>query len=183
MADTPKNATPLPAALDPNRNEKGQFVEGNKIDNNINGTAYRPSTYRPELVKKVYEYLAIVESTPKKLAAVEDFALWIGEIDENITNWANARIDKTKKLTKNNLKHPDFFTAIKALKSKQKMQLMKDGFYGGREVNAAMAMFLLKCNHGFQETTHIDHTTKGDKMPTPIYGGQAVKPPDDDDDL
>ena len=29
---------------------------------------------------------------------------------------------------------------------------MSDGMYGGREINQAMAIFLLKCNHGMKES-------------------------------
>lgn len=64
--------------------------------------------------------------------------------------------NKTKKRL-----HPEFSYAIKKLKTYQRERLINDGLYGGKKVNAAMAIFLLKANHGMVERTKTDVTTKG----------------------
>ena len=67
--------------------------------------------------------------------------------------------NKTKKRL-----HPEFLNAIKRLKTYQKYKLINDGLYGGKKVNTAMAIFLLKVNHGMVETSKTDVTTKGEPI-------------------
>jgi hypothetical protein len=45
--------------------------------------------------------------------------------------------------------------SIKKLADLQKNQLMNDGMYGGKEVNAGMAIFLLKAVHGLRDQPQI----------------------------
>ena len=43
--------------------------------------------------------------------------------------------------------------AIKRVRHAQKEELQDDGLFGGKECNVAMAIFLLKANHGMVETS------------------------------
>ena len=52
-------------------------------------------------------------------------------------------------------KHHEFTESIKKILIKQKKQLMDDGMYGGKEVNSAMAIFLLKANHGLKDGAQV----------------------------
>ena len=54
--------------------------------------------------------------------------------------------------------------------SKQKQQLIDDGLYGGKKVNAAMAIFLLKANHGMSDGNNIQVNIQV----KPILGGKSV---------
>lgn len=42
-------------------------------------------------------------------------------------------------------------------------------------INCAMAIFLLKVNHGMVEKSQTDITTQGEKLPMPILGGLSAK--------
>jgi hypothetical protein len=135
----------------------------------------RPTKYDPSFASRVDEYITTVLTQPKTLPTVEGFAIFLGVDTDSINNWAKARIkDSNGEKTKERL-HPEFFSAVKRLKSIQKDKLVNDGLYGGRDVNVIMAIFLLKNNHGMADTQNLDHTTKGKEMPTPIYGGQSTK--------
>lgn len=129
----------------------------------------RPTKYNDKMPGQVEEYIqwAIArnrESGIKELIGIEGFAAWLGVTSVSIWGWANKREkDKEGKET-GKLIRSDFFNAIKRLKEMQKAQLMRDGFYGGRDVNANMGIFLLKVNHDMIEVEHVDHTTAGEKL-------------------
>lgn len=135
----------------------------------------RPTKYDPLFVNELANYLAKASKEENCLPTIEGFALHLGVDSDTINNWAKARVkDERGNKTKQRL-HPEFFQAIKRLKTYQKEKLINDGLYGGKAVNTAMAIFLLKANHGMVETNRNDITTKGDKMPVPIFGGLSVK--------
>lgn len=134
----------------------------------------RPTKYRDDFPEKVDEYIKWAEGFNnskggfKELIGIEGFAAWLGVTSVSIWGWANKREkDKDGKET-GKLVRPQFFNAIKRLKEYQKNQLMRDGFYGGRDVNANMAIFLLKVNHDMKEVEHVDHTTDGKPLPIQI---------------
>lgn len=138
------------------------------MDKNQGG---RPTKYDPLFVGKLDKYLTKVSKEKYCLPTVEGFAIYLGVNADTINNWANARAkDEQGNKIKKRL-HPEFLNAIKRLKTYQKEKLMNDGLYGGKTVNATMAIFLLKVNHGMVETSRNDITTKGDKLPLPIMGG------------
>lgn len=94
----------------------------------------RPTKYIPEVIyPKVEEYLSSCGKEQTELPTVEGLALYLGVNADTLFEW-----DK---------KYPEFSESIKKILMKQKTQLMNDGMYGGKEVNAGMAIFLLKCNH------------------------------------
>lgn len=163
------------------RDARGRILRGIAQDNNKNGLTGAPTKYDPTMVDRANEYIKNAVSTKKRLIGVEDFAIQLGVDDTTILNWANAKLKDEKGELTNKRKYPDFFAAIRKIKTLQKYILMNDGLYGGKEVSAPMAIFLLKVNHGMVEVTHTDLTTKGDKLPTPILGGASNVPTDNSD--
>lgn len=115
----------------------------------------RPTKYLEEYVKAVDDYIANLNDTEVPLK--EDFAYRIGVDDDTLDNWGKV--------------HPEFFGALKRIMQKQKIQLINDGIYGGKEVNPTITKLLLQNNHGMKERT--DQTTNDKDMPQPIYGGRA----------
>ena len=107
----------------------------------------RPSEYRPEFIKVAYDYMERCGREATELPTIEGLSLEIGCDNETLLLWGKD--------------HPEFSDALKALKAKQKSQLMNDGLYGGKEVNSPMAIFLLKANHGMIETNALDLNAKG----------------------
>lgn len=114
----------------------------------------RPTKYDPAFIVIAREYIDNCNREQTELPTIEGLALIIGVDTDSIDNWAKQYVD--------------FFGAIKDLKSKQKNQLINDGLYGGKEVNQAMAIFLLKANHGLKESSNLDVTSGGKPLPQPI---------------
>ena len=114
----------------------------------------RPTKYTPDIFPKIEEYLSMCGREQTKLPSVEGLALFLGVNKTTIFEW-----DK---------KYPEFSNYIKKVANKQKEQLMDDGMYGGKEVNASMAIFLLKAIHGLKEA---DPTTLVQVNVSPILGG------------
>jgi hypothetical protein len=63
-------------------------------------------------------------------------------------------------------KHEDFGGAIKRLLATQQDMLQLGGLTN--KWNPTMSIFLLKNNHGFKDSTSIDHTTKGKEIPNKL---------------
>lgn len=100
----------------------------------------RPTKYIPEIIfPKVEKYIASCGREQTALPTIEGLALALDVTSETIGEWSE--------------KYPEFSLTIKRIANKQKEQLMNDGMYGGKEVNAAMAIFLLKANHGLKDGT------------------------------
>jgi len=97
----------------------------------------RPTLYHNGVLSECEEYIAINSSAPS-LPTIEGLSLHLGVSDDTMADWCE--------------KHPEFRAAYKRVFKLQKNQLMVDGMYGGKEVNSAMAIFLLKANHGMIET-------------------------------
>ena len=98
----------------------------------------RPTKYNPEVFAKIEEYMSMCGRENMALPTIEGLAEYIGVISETIKEWTK--------------KYPKFSASIKKLVDRQKNQLMNDGMYGGKEINQAMAIFLLKVNHGMKDT-------------------------------
>lgn len=98
----------------------------------------RPTKYIPEIIfPKIEEYLAMTGKENMSLPSIEGLAAHLGITSETVRDWAD--------------KNPEFSLTVKRIAEKQKLQLMEDGMYGGKEVNASMAIFLLKANHGMKD--------------------------------
>lgn len=102
----------------------------------------RPTKYIPETIfPLIEEYISSCSKEQMELPTIEGLALKIGVIPETILEWGK--------------KYPEFSDAIKKILAQQKLQLMNDGMYGGKEINPAMAIFLLKVNHGMREDPQV----------------------------
>lgn len=125
--------------------------------------AGRPTKYDPSFVEKVEDYILSLNDT--EIPLKEDFAYRIGVDDDTLDNWGK--------------KYPEFFGALKRIMQRQKIQLINDGIYGGKEVNPTITKLLLQNNHGMKERT--DTTTNDKDLPTPIVGGLSSVSTDDSD--
>lgn len=119
-------------------------------------TAGRPTKYRDEFIQKIEEYLQTCGREQTKLPKREDVALLLDVDDETLIEWSKI--------------HPEFSATIKKVDKLQKGELIDDGLFGGKEVNASMAIFLLKANHGMIETNRQEITGKGgEELKTVLY--------------
>lgn len=98
----------------------------------------RPTKYVPDIIyPKIEDYISSCGREQTELPTVEGLALHLGVNPDTLFTWSKE--------------YPEFSEAIKRILALQKKQLMNDGMYGGKEVNSAMAIFLLKVNHGMKE--------------------------------
>ena len=119
----------------------------------------RPSKYDPINIIKVVDYLKTTGREQTKLPTVEGFAIYLGVSKKTLYNWADE--------------HKEFLHALDELMTYQAEQLINDGIYGGKEVNATIVKLLLQNNHGMKE--RVDQTTNDKDIPTPIYGKQSTE--------
>ena len=109
----------------------------------------RPTKYTPDVFKKIEEYMQMCGKEQMSLPSVEGLAVYLDISKETIYQWSKE--------------YKEFSDAIKKIATKQKIQLMDDGMYGGKEINAAMAIFLLKVNHGMREApTNLTQINTGE---------------------
>lgn len=102
----------------------------------------RPTKYIPAIIhSKIEEYLKMCSREQTTLPSIEGLSLHLDINQITIQAWAK--------------KYPEFSAYIKKIAIKQRQQLMNDGMYGGKEVNASMAIFLLKAIHHFKDTPNI----------------------------
>lgn len=117
----------------------------------------RPTKYDPAFIEEVDTYLETTGRENTKLPTKQGFALHIGVDDDTLVEWGKI--------------YPEFSAALKKLMQTQHEQLVNDGIYGGKEVNATIVKLLLQNNHGMKERT--DTTTNDKDIPTPIYGSKS----------
>lgn len=129
--------------------------------------AGRPTKYNPIFVDKVDEYLKTTGKEQTTLPKIESFALYIGVHKDTLYEWAG------KKKKNGKLMYPEFSDSLKKIMLKQAEQLIDDGIYGGKEVNATIVKLLLQNNHGMKERT--DQTTNDKDLPSPIYNGKSTE--------
>lgn len=102
----------------------------------------RPTKYIPEVIYPLIdEYLESCGKEQTELPTVEGLALKLGINPDTVYEW-----DK---------KYPEFSEYLKKISAKQKNQLINDGMYGGKEVNASMAIFLLKAIHKMSDGSQV----------------------------
>jgi len=112
--------------------------------------------YPDNIVELTKKYIQRCGNEQMELPTVEGLAIELDVNDDTLNEWAK--------------KHNDFGEIFRKLKIFQKVQLINGGMYGGKEVNQAMFIFLLKVNHGMIETNKTDITSKGEK----IEGNQII---------
>jgi len=123
----------------------------------------RPTKYNPSFIQIAKAYIDRCGREATELPTIEGLSLELDVDDERIGEYAKE--------------YPEFHATIKELKAKQKLQLMNDGLYGGKEVNSTMAIFLLKANHGLIETNRTELTGENGQ-PITIMAGRGFVPPD-----
>ena len=118
--------------------------------------------------KLAREYLETCGREQTKLPKISEFCReYIGANEDTVNRWINNE-------GKDN---GDLCGAIKRIKEAQAEQLQDDGLYGGKVVNNAMAIFLLKANHGLIEAGRLEITGKdGQQIPIYIFGGGFLPP-------
>lgn len=115
----------------------------------------RPTIYDPIFIDKVKDYLKTTGKEQTSLPTVEGFAIYLDVSRDSLYEWAK--------------KYPEFSDTLKKIELLQKQQLIDDGIYGGKEVNATIVKLMLQNNHGMKERT--DTTTNDKDLPTPIGMG------------
>lgn len=116
----------------------------------------RPTKYNPQFIQEVDNYLSELNDT--HLPKLVSFALRIGVNQETLTEWGKV--------------HPEFSVALSKIMERQQEQLIDDGIYGGREVNAVIVKLLLQNNHGMRDKSDNEHTGK-DGAPLSLLGGAS----------
>lgn len=108
----------------------------------------RPSKYRKEYCKEVDKYLATTGGANMELPMVEGYAIRLGVSTRALYRWAK--------------KHKEFRRTLGRIKLYQKIQLVNDGIYGGKEVNSTIVKLLLQNNHGMKERQDV--TSDNEKL-------------------
>lgn len=114
-----------------------------------------PTKYDPKFNQALDDYLQTTGKEQTSLPTKQGFALYIGVDDETLNEWAKI--------------HKEFSATLRRLMLLQAQQLIDDGIYGGKEVNATIVKLLLQNNHGMKERT--DQTTNDKDLPTPLLSG------------
>ena len=120
----------------------------------------RPTDYDPSMIQQIEEYVLTCGREQTKLPKRVDIALLLDVDDETLIEWGK--------------KYPEFSATLSRVDKLQMSQLMDDGMYGGKEVNARIAQFLLSANHGLKEKTAVDVTSQGERLDVYRYGDTPV---------
>ena len=107
----------------------------NKITKHVGG---RPTKYDPRFVEEVDKYLSETGGDQQHLPKIESLAIRLNVSKKTLYNWAEE--------------HPEFLHALEKIMLYQGEQLIDDGIYGGKEVNATIVKLLLENNHGMRST-------------------------------
>jgi hypothetical protein len=110
----------------------------------------RPTKYDPSFVQAVDEYIATTGKEQTSLPTKQGLALYLNVDDETLNEWAKI--------------YPEFSATLRKLMLKQGEQLINDGIYGGKEVNATIVKLLLQNNHGMKERNDV--TSQDEKIET-----------------
>jgi hypothetical protein len=105
------------------------------------------SHFNPAFNDKVSAYLETCSNENQRLPKRGDVALLLKCNIDTLKAW--EEVDDT------------FRTLMREVDLGQQNCLIDGGFYGGKEVNANFAAFLLKVNHGMIETERKEFTGKG----------------------
>lgn len=110
----------------------------------------RPTKYNPSFVEELDKYLMTTGKEQTSLPTIQGFALHLNVDSDTLNNWASYKDEKGELL------YPEFFGTLRRLKELQAKQLIDDGIYGGKEVNATIIKLLLQNNHGMKEKSETE---------------------------
>lgn len=116
-------------------------------------SAGRPTIFSEETIVKTREYIRDAVPENMSIPTMEGLALHLGVNGDTLVEWAKE--------------NEEFSAAIVDLKMWQKQHLMITGLFGGKEINANVAIFLMRVNHEMIELTRTDITSKGQKLEAP----------------
>lgn len=114
----------------------------------------RPTKYDPSFVQEVYKYLEMTGRDQTSLPKIESLALHLNVNKSTLYEWAKI--------------YPEFSNAMETVMLKQGEQLIDDGIYGGKEVNATIIKLLLQNNHGMKERTDLSTNDKDLSQPQTV---------------
>jgi hypothetical protein len=114
----------------------------------------RPTKYDPSFVQEVYKYLEMTGRDQTSLPKIESLALHLNVNKSTLYEWAKI--------------YPEFSNALEIVMLKQGEQLIDDGIYGGKEVNATIIKLLLQNNHGMKERTDLSTNDKDMNQPQTV---------------
>lgn len=102
----------------------------------------RPTKYNEEILKKTNDYLMKSITETDTHPTIIELSLILGVDDDTIVEWCKI--------------YKEFSASIKAIKKLQEQRLQFNGLNG--KFNNTMSIFLLKCNHGYIETSRQEIT-------------------------
>lgn len=106
----------------------------------------RPTLYDPAMNDMLDEYLKTTGREQTSLPTIEGFAIYLGVTRDTLYEWKKV--------------HPEFSDTLKKIMTMQAQQLINDGIYGGKEVNATIVKLLLQNNHGMKERNDVTSNDK-----------------------
>jgi hypothetical protein len=127
-----------------------------------------PIKYHDEVIDITHTYFAKCERT-NRVPSMAGLAREIGVVKSTLENWSN---------TEHASFQPGFLGTLRALMDLQEDMALNNGANG--KWNSTIAKLLL-ANHGYSERSAVDHTSGGEKLPTPILG-LNVQSNDSDDE-
>lgn len=116
----------------------------------------QPTKYSEAKLLHTQEYVERYKQLKTKQPYIEELALELGVDDTTICNWAEATNEDGSR------KYPEFFAAIKMLKTLQKFRLLEKTLYQF----PTGAIFQLKANHNMIESEK--RILQGEKSADPI---------------
>ena len=122
-------------------------------------TTGRPTEYDSIFCEKVDDYLKTTGREQTSLPSIEGYAVYLDITKKTLYNWSKE--------------HKEFLHALDKILTIQAKQLIDDGVYGGKEINASIVKLLLMANHGMRERTDV--TSNDKQLPQPIYDGKSTK--------
>lgn len=111
----------------------------------------RPSKYNKKTLKLAENYYKTCEKNDK-IPFIQELSQVLGVNDDTINEWSKAKTD--------------FSATIGRIKNLQELMLLQGGLEG--KLNAKIAIFLLKTNHGFIEEEKRLYSSIDDHGPTTI---------------
>lgn len=110
----------------------------------------RPTKYNPQIITQTNEYIKSCGREQMTLPTIQGLAIKLCVNKTTIYEWAKE--------------NPEFSNAIDKLMDYQAQQLINDGIYGGKEINAPIVKLMLMNNHGMREKSDTDVTSNGKEI-------------------